>query len=173
MMLTTSTFKVFLSGSIYDQPPPLSQRRARLFGQHVQEEADGFVHLVHADIPQHLLQEGQSERVVVSPPAVASHRDATWWRTDRNTCRSQTGEVVCICVRTAASSSYCGSSRGCRGGATGQCRGSECPRGASSSPQSCQTGKRHTWSQISHLYVSFPHIMSNCSSMKCIFIMYF
>lgn len=84
MMLITSSFTVFLSGSIYDQNPPLSPRRARLFGQRVQEEADGFVHLVHADTPQHLLQEGQSERVVVSPPAVASHRDATWWRTDRN-----------------------------------------------------------------------------------------
>lgn len=56
---------------------PLYPGWSRLLGQRVQEEGDGFVHLVHADPPQHLLQEGQSERVVVSPPAVASHRDAT------------------------------------------------------------------------------------------------
>ena len=43
-----------------------------------------------------------------------------------------------------ASLSYCGSSRGCRGGATGLCRGSGCPRGASPSLQSSPTGKHTT-----------------------------
>lgn len=124
-------------------PSPLSPGRARLFDQRVQEEGDGFVHLVHADPPQHLLQEGQGERVVVSPPAVASHhRDATWWRKGGGAACVGGGSLkMCISVSKAVCLSYCGSSRGCRGGATGLCLGSGCPRGASPSLLSSPTGK--------------------------------
>ena len=41
------------------------------------------MHLVHADPAQHLLQEGQREGVVVSPPAVASHGEAAWNEEER------------------------------------------------------------------------------------------
>lgn len=38
---------------------PLRAGRPRLFSERFEEERDRFVHLVHADPPQHLLQEGQ------------------------------------------------------------------------------------------------------------------
>lgn len=40
--------------------------------------------------------------------------------------------------------SYCGSSRGCRAGATGLCQGPECPTGASLSLQGSPTGTERT-----------------------------
>lgn len=89
-ILQTYLHSLFITMCVCSALTPLRPGRARLFGQRVQEEGDGFVHLVHADPPQHLLQEGQGERVVVSPPAVASHWDATWWRNSHRGCECVT-----------------------------------------------------------------------------------
>jgi len=56
---------------------PLYPRRAGLLSNRIQEERDGLVYLVHADPAQHFLQEAEAEGMVVMPPAVAAHGDAT------------------------------------------------------------------------------------------------
>ncbi len=78
------------------QRPPLCAGRAWLLFQRVQEEGDGFVHLVHADPAQHLLQERQSERMVVSAPAVAPHWHATWWKKRGGAATEERDITVCM-----------------------------------------------------------------------------
>lgn len=56
---------------------PLYPRSARLLSNRIQEERDGLVYLIHADPAQHFLQEVEVEGMVVMPPAVVAHGDAT------------------------------------------------------------------------------------------------